>query len=47
MAERNGHGGMPMVNRYLEVMENAEGAGDSDLDNSAVFLAVLRMAQAG
>ena len=47
MAERNGHGGMPMVNRYLEVMENAEGAGDSDLDNSAVFLAVLRMARAG
>lgn len=44
MAGRVGHGGMPMVNRYLEVMENAEAAGDSDLDNSAVFRAVLRMA---
>lgn len=46
MAARNGHGEMPMVNRYLEVMENAEQAGDSDLDNSAVFLAVSRMAKA-
>ncbi len=45
MAARNGHGNMPMVNRYLEVMENAEQAGDSDLDNSAVFLAVARMAK--
>ena len=44
MATRHGHGSMPMVTRYLEVMENAEGAGDSDLDNSAVFLAVQRMA---
>ncbi len=46
IAARNGHGNMPMVNRYLEVMENAEQAGDSDLDNSAVFLAVSRMAKA-
>ncbi|MDA8584853.1 NAD(P)-dependent oxidoreductase [Rhodobacteraceae bacterium] len=46
MAARNGHGEMPMVGRYLEVMENAENAGDSDLDNSAVFLAVQRMAKA-
>ncbi|MDE2789034.1 MAG: NAD(P)-dependent oxidoreductase [Paracoccaceae bacterium] len=45
IAARNGHGNMPMVNRYLEVMENAEQAGDSDLDNSAVFLAVSRMAK--
>ncbi len=45
MAARNGHGKMPMVNRYLEVMENAEQSGDSDLDNSAVFLAVSRMAK--
>lgn len=44
LAGRVGHGGMPMVNRYLEVMENAEAAGDSDLDNSAVFRAVARMA---
>lgn len=46
MAGRNGSGNMPMVNRYLEVMENAQQAGDSDLDNSAVFLAVSRMAKA-
>lgn len=46
MAARNGHGDLPMVNRYLEVMENAEQAGDSELDNSAVFLAVSRMAKA-
>ncbi|MDE0307582.1 MAG: NAD(P)-dependent oxidoreductase [Albidovulum sp.] len=45
MAARNGHGNMPLVNRYLEVMENAEQAGDGDLDNSAVFLAVSRMAK--
>lgn len=45
IAARKGHGNMPMVNRYLEVMENAEQAGDSDLDNSAVFLAVSRMAK--
>ena len=46
MAGRNGSGNMPMVNRYLEIMENAEQAGESDLDNSAVFLAVSRMATA-
>ena len=45
MAARNGHSNIPMVNRYLEVMENAEHAGDSDLDNSAVFLAISRMAE--
>ncbi|MCY4138689.1 MAG: NAD(P)-dependent oxidoreductase [Rhodobacteraceae bacterium] len=45
MAARNGHANLPMVNRYLEVMENAERAGDGDLDNSAVFLAVSRMAK--
>ncbi|MEM6634638.1 MAG: NAD(P)-dependent oxidoreductase [Pseudomonadota bacterium] len=45
MAERHGHGAMPMVNRYLEVMADADEAGDSDKDNSAVFLAVSRMAQ--
>ena len=45
MAGRNGCGNMPMVSRYLEVMENAEQAGDSDLDNSAVFRAVSRMAK--
>lgn len=45
MAERHGHGAMPMVNRYLEVMADADEAGDSDKDNSAVFLAVARMAK--
>ncbi len=45
MAARNGRGNMPMVNRYLEIMENAEQAGDGDLDNSAVFLAISRMAK--
>ena len=47
MATRNAHGGLPMVARYLDVLENAEAAGESDLDNSAVFLAIQRMAKAG
>ena len=45
MAARHGHGELPMVSRYLDVMENAVEAGDGDLDNSAVFLAVERMAK--
>lgn len=45
MAARNGHGRLPMVARYLEMMENAEDAGQGDLDNSAVFLAIERMAK--
>lgn len=45
MAARNGHGSLPMVDRYLEMMENAETAGESGLDNSAVILAVERMAR--
>ncbi len=45
LAKRHGAGNSPMVGRYLEVMENAEDAGDSDLDNSAVYLAVSRMAK--
>ncbi len=45
MAARNGHGNLPMVNRYLDVMENAELEGDGDLDNSAVLLAISRMAK--
>ena len=45
MATRNGHGGLPMVDRYIQMMENAEGAGEGGLDNSAVFLAIERMAK--
>ena len=45
MSARNGHGNMPMVNRYLEMMECAIQEGCSDLDNSAVFLAISRMAE--
>ncbi|WP_413719334.1 NAD(P)-dependent oxidoreductase [Silicimonas sp. MF1-12-2] len=45
MAARNGHGQLPMVSRYLDLMENAVGAGEGDLDNSAVLLAVERVAK--
>jgi 3-hydroxyisobutyrate dehydrogenase-like beta-hydroxyacid dehydrogenase len=45
MAARNGHSQLPMVARYLEMMEDAEAAGEGGLDNSAVFLAVERMAK--
>lgn len=45
MAARNGHGQLPMVARYLDLMEDAEAAGDGGLDNSAVFLAIERMAK--
>lgn len=45
MAARGGHGGLPMVRRYLDVLENAEAAGESDLDNSGVYHAVARLAQ--
>ena len=45
MAARNGYGRLPMVARYLDMMENAEAAGQGDLDNSAVFLAAQRMAK--
>jgi 3-hydroxyisobutyrate dehydrogenase-like beta-hydroxyacid dehydrogenase len=45
MAARNGHGQLPMVGRYLDLMENAVCAGEGDLDNSAVLLAVERVAK--
>ena len=45
MADRNGHGNLPMVARYLDLMENAEDAGEGGLDNSAVLLAIERMAK--
>ena len=45
VAARNGHGNLPMVARYLEVMENSVAAGESDLDNSGVFHAVARMSK--
>ena len=45
MADRNGHGNLPMVARYLDLMENAEDADESGLDNSAVLLAIERLAK--
>lgn len=42
---RHGHGSLPMVARYLDLMENAEQSGDGDLDNAAVLLAIERMAK--
>ncbi|MEP3638083.1 MAG: NAD-binding protein [Paracoccaceae bacterium] len=45
MAERNGRGKLPMVSRYLDLMENAENAGEGGLDNSAVLLAIERLAK--
>lgn len=46
MAARNGHGNLPMVGRYLDLVAEAEDAGDGDLDNSAVYRAIARMAKA-
>ena len=45
MAARNGFGRLPMVTRYLEMMEDSEAAGEGGLDNSAVLRAVERMAK--
>ncbi|NNE80661.1 MAG: NAD(P)-dependent oxidoreductase [Silicimonas sp.] len=45
MAARNGHGDLPMVDRYLRMMDNAEEAGEGGLDNAAVILAIQRMAK--
>ena len=45
MAARGGHGNLPMVGRYLDLMVNADEAGEGDLDNSAVLLAIARMAK--
>lgn len=45
MAKRGGRGNLPMVGRYLELMADAEDAGEGDLDNSAVLLAISRMAK--
>ena len=45
MAARNGFGKLPMVTRYLEMMEDSEAAGEGGLDNSAVLRAVERMAK--
>lgn len=45
MGARGGHPNLPMVNRYLEVLENSLAAGEGDLDNSGVFYAVGRMAK--
>ena len=45
MADRNGHGKLPLVARYLDLVENAEDAGEGGLDNSAVLLAIERLAK--
>ena len=45
MGERAGHGGLPLVARYLDLMENAIAAGEGDIDNAGVYLAVERMAK--
>lgn len=45
VAARNGHGHLPLVARYLDLMANADQAGEGDLDNSAVLLAISRMAK--
>lgn len=47
MAARGGHPNLPMINRYLDVLENSLAAGEGDLDNSGVFHAVGRMARDG
>ncbi|WP_420011578.1 NAD(P)-dependent oxidoreductase [Tateyamaria sp.] len=46
MAARNAHGQLPLVARYLDLMQDAEDAGEGGLDNSAVLLAIERMAKA-
>ena len=45
MGARGGHGSLPMVARYLDLMANAIEAGEGDLDNSGVLLAIARMAK--
>ena len=45
IAARNGHGQLPMVARYLDLMQNAEAAGEGGLDNSAVLRAIERMSK--
>ncbi len=45
MAMRGGQGNLPLVARYLDLMENAEAADEGGLDNSAVLLAIQRMAR--
>jgi len=44
-AARGGLKALPMVSRYLDLMENAEAAGEGDLDNAAVLLPIARMAK--
>jgi len=47
MGARNGHGNLPMVDRYLALMENAIEAGEGDLDNAAIFNAIARLSKSG
>ncbi|MEO1308165.1 MAG: NAD(P)-dependent oxidoreductase [Pseudomonadota bacterium] len=45
MAIRNGFGNLPLVDTYLRLMADSDQAGEGELDNSAVFLAVSRIAK--
>lgn len=45
MAGRGGYPDLPLVARYLDLMQDAEAAGEGDLDNSAVLLAIERLAK--
>ena len=45
MAARNGHGNLPMVDRYLDLMDDAISAGEGDLDNSGILNAIARLAR--
>ncbi len=44
-AARVGSGGLPLVARYLDLMRDAENAGEGDFDNAGVLLAIERMAR--
>ena len=45
MAAREGHGNLPMVARYLDLMDDALAAGEGDIDNAGVLNAIARVAQ--
>ncbi len=45
VAVRNGLKRLPMAGRYLELMAESLEAGEAELDNSAVYLAISRLAR--
>ena len=45
LGARNGHGNLPMVARYLDLMEDNIAANEGDLDNSAIVKAIVRVAK--